>query len=69
MHGDVAFVLTGPDGDSWQFGDPATAATVIEGAGVDLCLVAARRVDPGGTSLRGHGPDLDAVLALVRTYA
>jgi hypothetical protein len=42
---------------------------VIDGPAVDFCLVAARRVDPAETSLRGAGPDADAVLALVRTYA
>jgi hypothetical protein len=34
-----------------------------------LCAVAARRVAPSATSLVGEGPDADAVLALVRTYA
>ena len=36
---------------------------------IDLCRVAARRVDPADTTLRGEGPDADAVLELVRTYA
>ena len=44
-------------------------ATTIAGDGVELCLVAARRVDPVMTSLTGEGPDVDAVLELVRTYA
>jgi hypothetical protein len=44
-------------------------ATVIEGDGAELCLVAARRVSAEDTSLRGTGPDARAVLELVRTYA
>jgi uncharacterized protein (TIGR03084 family) len=43
--------------------------TVIRGDAVELCLVAARRVAPEDTDLRGEGPDADAVLELVRTYA
>ena len=44
-------------------------ATTIEGLGAELCAVAARRVAPSDTSLRGTGPDARAVLELVRTYA
>ena len=72
LSGPVAFELTGPDGGAWSFEPPAgtdTPATVIEGPGVELCLVAARRVAPDETALRGSGPDVDAVLELVRTYA
>ena len=32
-------------------------------------MVAARRVDPSDTGLTGEGPDTEAVLELVRTYA
>ena len=69
LSGPVAFDLVGPDGDAWRFeaSDPAT--TVVRGPGVELCAVAARRADPGATSLTAEGPDADAVLALVRTYA
>ena len=47
----------------------ATPLTVIRGDAVELCLVAARRVVPEDTALRGEGPDAQAVLELVRTYA
>jgi uncharacterized protein (TIGR03084 family) len=43
--------------------------TVIRGDAVELCLVAARRVAPEDTALRGEGPDAQVVLELVRTYA
>ena len=75
LHGPVAFDLVGPSGDPWRFGldddagDDRRPVTTISGPGVDLCLVAARRVDPAATSLRGEGPDVDAVLEPVRTYA
>ncbi len=67
--GPVAFELVGPNGDAWSFAPDGGAPTVIRGDAVELCLVAARRVDPSDTSLRGEGPDAAAVLELVRTYA
>lgn len=69
MTGPVAFELRGPSGAAWSFQPEDDALTVVEGDGVELCLVAARRLDPAATSLRGQGPDVGRVLALVRTYA
>ena len=48
---------------------PQRRATVIQGDGVELCHVASRRVPPSDTNLVGTGPDADAVLAVVRTWA
>jgi uncharacterized protein (TIGR03084 family) len=72
LSGPVGFHLRAPSGAAWDFEpDDHTSGehTVIEGDGVELCLVAARRVTPDATSLRGSGPDAAAVLELVRTYA
>lgn len=69
LAGPVAFDLRAPSGERWHFVPDTEPATVIEGAGADLCLVAARRVAAEDTSLRGAGPDARAVLELVRTYA
>jgi uncharacterized protein (TIGR03084 family) len=69
LAGPVAFELRAPSGAQWRFVPDTEPATVIEGSGADLCLVAARRVAPERTSLRGSGPDARAVLELVRTYA
>ena len=69
LAGPVAFDLRGPSGRRWYFGADTEPATIIEGPGADLCLVAARRVAAEDTSLRGDGPDAQAVLDLVRTYA
>ena len=69
LHGPVAFDLQAPSGARWYFEPDAAPATVITGPGAELCLVAARRVPAGETSLRGAGPDAAAVLELVRTYA
>jgi uncharacterized protein (TIGR03084 family) len=64
LTGPVAFELDAPSGAPWHFVPDEEPATVIEGPGADLCLVAARRVTPGATSLRARGPDADAVLEL-----
>jgi uncharacterized protein (TIGR03084 family) len=69
LAGPVAFDLRAPSGDHWQFVPDVEAVTVVEGAAVDLCLVAARRVAAEDTTLRATGPDARAVLGLVRTYA
>jgi hypothetical protein len=70
LTGPVAFELTGPSGDPWTLApDGEDAVTTIRGDGIELCLVAARRLDPADTELSGDGPDVDAVLELVRTYA
>ncbi len=69
MTGPVAFRLIAPSGEAWDFLPDEPAATTIWGPASDLCEVAARRVDPSVTSLRGEGPDAAEVLALVRTYA
>ena len=47
LHGPVAFELTGPNGEAWDFQPEDTPETVVRGDGVDLCLVAARRLRPG----------------------
>jgi uncharacterized protein (TIGR03084 family) len=69
LSGPVAFELVAPNGETWEFVPDTEPATVIRGDAIDLCRVAARRVDPAETSLRSVGPDADAVLELVRTYA
>ena len=65
----MAFELTGPGGATWRFAGDEPPATTVTGPALDLCLVAARRVDPAATRLTTDGPDGPAVLALVRTYA
>ncbi|MCU1452293.1 MAG: wyosine base formation [Acidimicrobiales bacterium] len=69
LSGPVAFELEGPSGTPWSFVPNAPPVTTISGDAAELCAVAARRRDPKDTSLGGAGPDVEAVLALVRTYA
>jgi uncharacterized protein (TIGR03084 family) len=69
LTGPVAFRLLSPAGENWDFLPDDAAVTTIRGSAVELCAVAARRLDPSSTSLIGEGPDAPDVLALVRTYA
>jgi uncharacterized protein (TIGR03084 family) len=69
MTGPVAFRLTSPSGQAWDFIPDEPAVTTISGPAAELCDVASRRIDPMATSLVGEGPDAAEVLALVRTYA
>jgi uncharacterized protein (TIGR03084 family) len=69
--GRVAFELTGPSGDEWRFADAADepSPTLVRGTALDLCRVAGQRASAADTDLVATGPDADAVLALVRTFA
>jgi uncharacterized protein (TIGR03084 family) len=69
LSGPVAFELTGPAGERWDLVPPEEPGTVVRGDALDLCLVAGRRRRPAETGLTAEGPDADAVLELVRTYA
>ena len=69
MTGPVAFHLTGPGGDTWDFEGDEPALTTITGSAAELCSVAARRLPASGTALQGTGPDAEAVLEVVRTWA
>jgi uncharacterized protein (TIGR03084 family) len=69
LGGHVGFDLVGPSGEAWQFGLDEAPATTISGPAHDLCRVAARRMPASDTTLSGSGPDADAVLELVRTFA
>jgi uncharacterized protein (TIGR03084 family) len=69
LAGPVAVALTAPDATTWQFGEKADAATIVEGPAEEFCLVAGRRLSPDATSLIAEGPDAEAVVELVRTFA
>ncbi len=69
MAGPVALRLDSPSGEVWELLPDEPTVTTIIGPAAELCEVAARRTDPANTSLHGVGPDTDAVLALIRTYA
>jgi uncharacterized protein (TIGR03084 family) len=69
LSGPVAFHLTGPRGEAWDFDPDGAATTVVIGPAIDLCLVAGRRLPWRESALSGEGADVHAVLDLVRTYA
>lgn len=68
LTGGVALILDAPGGSRWEFVD-GPPITTISGPAETFCLVAGRR-RPGKTSgLSATGPDAEAVLDLVRTFA
>ena len=69
LSGPVAVDLTAPDGSAWTFTPDEPASTTVSGPALDFCRVAARRAHPAETALTASGPDGDAVLELVRTFA
>ena len=69
LAGPVRFELIGPLGEDWRFSPDSPALSTVHGSALELCMVAARRMDPADTDLRGDGPDAATVLDLVRTYA
>ncbi|WP_067826529.1 maleylpyruvate isomerase family mycothiol-dependent enzyme [Actinomadura kijaniata] len=66
--GPVRCELTGPDGETWRFGDP-DAPSVITGPAGEFCRVGARRLAPAETTLKTSGPHGDAALRVLRNYA
>ena len=70
--GPVTFRLRAPSGDLWPFEDDdadGAPLTTVEGDAVELCLVAGRRIPGAESDLKAEGPDAEAVLDLVRTFA
>lgn len=69
LAGQVAVVLTAPDGSTWEFGVDDGPVTTIRGTALEFCLVAGQRLDHTSSGLSAEGADADTVLALVRTFA
>lgn len=69
LSGPVAFELIAPSGAEWSFVPEEPADTVVRGDAAELCSVAGQRLEATDTSLTAEGPDADAVLQLVRTFA
>jgi uncharacterized protein (TIGR03084 family) len=60
--------LTGPNGDSWQYGPPDAPSSITGDAGA-FCRVGARRLPAARSGLRVEGPDAATALAILRNYA
>lgn len=72
LAGPVAVSLSAPDGSAWEYGfgdGDGSPATVIRGPALDFCLVAGQRLAAADSRLTAEGPDAEAALALVRTFA
>ena len=60
--------LTGPSGDTWRYGPTGVDSTITGPAGA-FCRVGAQRLTPQDSGLVTTGPNGDAALRVLRTYA
>lgn len=60
--------LTGPGGESWQYGPPEAPSAITGSAGA-FCRVAAQRLSPDQSGLAVRGPHAATALRHLRTYA
>jgi uncharacterized protein (TIGR03084 family) len=60
--------LTGPGDDTWRYG-PSGADSTVTGAAGAFCRVGARRLAPEDSGLVATGPNGEAALRVLRTYA
>ena len=66
--GDVHCRLTGPNGDTWEYG-PVDAGSTITGSAGAFCRVGAQRLAPERSGLVASGPHGAAALRVLRNYA
>ncbi|HEU5033409.1 MAG TPA: TIGR03084 family metal-binding protein [Mycobacteriales bacterium] len=66
--GEVHVALTGPDGETWTWGDPI-AADRVEGDALDFCLVVTQRRAVGDTRLAVTGPLAQEWMSLAQAFA
>ncbi len=64
--GDVAVVLTAPDGDTWAWG---AGPDLVEGTAEDFCLLVTQRRHRDDTALTAVGPRADEWLSLAQCFA
>ena len=63
----VRVELTGPDGTSWVWGDPADDR--VRGSALDFCLVATQRIHPADTGLTVEGPAAVEWIGIAQAFA
>ncbi|MGQ0630419.1 MAG: maleylpyruvate isomerase family mycothiol-dependent enzyme [Sporichthyaceae bacterium] len=67
--GPIAVTLDAPSGKIWEFAPADPARTTITGDAETFCQVAARRLPGHASDLIASGPDAEAALDLLRTFA
>lgn len=64
---DVRLELTGPDGDTWTFGESDT--DIIRGSALDMALLVTQRRHRADTSLTAQGPLAEEFLDVAQAFA
>jgi uncharacterized protein (TIGR03084 family) len=65
---DVFVSLTGPNGDTWTWGEP-TSTDRVEGTALDFCLVVTQRRLVNDTGLTVRGPAATEWMAIAQAFA
>jgi uncharacterized protein (TIGR03084 family) len=63
----VQVVLRGPDGDTWEWGEPSTDR--VSGDALDFCLVVTQRRHPLDTDLVVEGGAATDWIAIAQAFA
>jgi uncharacterized protein (TIGR03084 family) len=65
----VAVILSGPDGDTWAWGDVAAGRDRVRGTALDFALVTTQRRHLDDTDLVVEGPLASEWMAIAQTFA
>ena len=66
---EVAVRLTGPDGDSWDWGDADNAVNTVSGPALDFCLVVTQRRHVADTGLEIAGDSAIEWMNIAQAFA
>jgi uncharacterized protein (TIGR03084 family) len=67
--GDVAVVLTAPDGSTWTWNDAAIGTNEVRGNALEFCLVVTQRRNVADTSLVVSGPLAQDWIPIAQAFA
>ncbi len=67
--GDIAVVLTGPDGDVWSWNPEAAQLNSVTGSALDFCLMVTQRRHPADTDLKISGPLATEWIPIAQAFA
>jgi uncharacterized protein (TIGR03084 family) len=61
-------LLTGPNGDRWEWGDPASGQQIL-GTALDFCLLATQRRHRGDVAVTAVGDEAQRWLTIIQAFA
>jgi uncharacterized protein (TIGR03084 family) len=67
--GDIAVILTGPDGAVWEWNPEAAATNLVAGPALDFCLMVTQRRHVSDTALMINGPIAQEWIPIAQAFA